>query len=475
MTGETGQIRFGTDGWRAVIADDFTFEAVRRLAHGLGRYIVADDTRNNAVVIGYDRRFASEVFASDAAGVLASYGLEVHLTDRAIPTQLSSFSARMHDCMAFVVTASHNPWHDNGVKIKERTGAPASDTVLRAIEAQVPAVEPHLEATNPRPEPRDLRPPYRARLAELVDLDAIRSVNTRLVVDALHGCGAGWIEELVSGSGSVQTFSIRDQRDTYFGGVNPEPIMPNVEALCQAVKESGADVGLAFDGDADRVGLVSESGCFIDQLQVYALLYWHLLEDRRLLGPAVYTVSTTEMIPRLARAYGTQAHETPVGFKYVGPKMQETDAIIGGEESGGFGFGFHIPERDGLLAALMLLELRANRGISIDSLVSNLQEQYGPSRYSRVDIRFPRAEYKAVVSTLASFEERLATALHGEPVSETVALSSRDGFKVRFSDGSWLLFRFSGTEPVARVYAEAPSVRRVEELLAKGRSAIPGA
>jgi phosphomannomutase len=463
-------IRFGTDGWRAVVAEDFTFSAVRRVAHGLARYIESDPQRQNRVVVGYDRRFASECFAESAADVLAQYGLDVILSDRAIPTQLSSFAANHHECMAFVVTASHNQWRDNGIKIKDRTGAPAAQDVLRKIEAHIPGAEPILPSSSKSAAIQDLTPPYEARLRSLVDIDAIGTSSSYFIIDALHGCGAGWLERLVNGP-SVRFDTIRGTRDAYFGGVNPEPILPNINSLCSEVLARRSDGGFAFDGDADRVGLVTESGKFVNQLQVFGLLYWHLLQDRKLTRPAVYTVSTTDMVPRLAQAYGTEAHETPVGFKYVGPKMQEVDAIIGGEESGGFGFGFHLPERDGLLSALMLLEMRAKRAASFDEMLRQLQHEYGPSEYSRIDIRYSRIGYDDLVSsTMSKVSEDVDGAFSGETILARETMEEDNGFKLRFADGSWLLLRFSGTEPVLRIYAEAASKDRVEELLRAGKA-----
>jgi phosphomannomutase len=463
------RIRFGTDGWRAAVAEDFTFSAVRRVAHGVARYIEADPERDNRVVVGYDRRFASERFAENAADIIAQYGFEVILSDRAIPTQLSSFVANQLDCVAFVVTASHNQWQDNGIKIKDRTGAPAAEAVLRRIEENIPDDEPILASSSKSASIQDLTPQYLARLQGLIAIDVTKAKPSRFIVDALHGCGAGWLERVITEK-SIKFVTIRGERDAYFGGVNPEPIPPNIIALQKAVVSNQADGGIAFDGDADRVGLVTESGQFVNQLQVFGLLYQHLLEDRKVIQPAVYTVSTTDMVSKLAQAHGTKAYETPVGFKYVGPKMQEVNAIIGGEESGGFGFGFHLPERDGLLSALMLLEMRAQRSASFDELLGQLQQNYGPSEYSRIDLHYSRAGYTdLVVSTMGKLSESVESAFPGETILARQQLDEGNGFKLRFADGSWLMFRFSGTEPVLRIYSEAPSKDRVRALLEAGK------
>jgi len=463
-------IRFGTDGWRAAIAADFTYDAVRRLACGLARFIQNDPDRPNNVVVGYDRRFASEHFAAAAADTLASNGMNVLLTDRAIPTQLSSFAARETNSMALVVTASHNEWLDNGIKIKDVTGAPAEEHVLRLIESNIPDSAERLSKSSEQDLAiEDLTSVYAQRLRELVDIELISFFGGHFAVDAIHGCGAGWLPSLLPANGRLRLHEIRTERNPYFGGVNPEPILPHINALLSSVAESSADGGLAFDGDADRVGLVTESGVFVNQLQVYGLLYWHLLEDRGLAKPAVYTVTTTQMVPRLAEAFGTEAYETPVGFKFVGPRMREVGAIIGGEESGGFGFGFHIPERDGLLAALLLLEMRAQRRASFDQLLAELQARFGPSEYSRIDVHFAREGYETVVRrTLDGIDRQIQSTLSSERVDRIDRLGE-NGFKVYLADRSWLMLRFSGTEPALRIYAEGPSMERVTELLEKGR------
>ena len=469
MPRSSTKIRFGTDGWRAAIAQEFTFSAVRRLAYGFAMYIRNDPSRENRAIVGYDRRFASEHFAAAAADMIAHEGIAVELSDRAIPTQLCSFMAQDRKCMAFVVTASHNEWLDNGIKIKDVTGAPAEDHILRSIEALVPARAPITGVSDSGISKYDMTKGYLDRVRGLVDIDRISSHFGKFVIDSMHGCAAGWLPMLVDHTRSFQFTEIRTERNPYFGGVNPEPIMPHLEALRRAVIESSADGGLAFDGDADRVGLITESGRFVNQLQVFALLYLHLLADRDLRHPAVHTVTSTQMIPRIARAFGTEAHETSVGFKYVGSKMREVGAVIGGEESGGFGYGFHIPERDGLLSALLLLELRAMRGLGFDALLSELQERFGPSEYNRVDVHYDRHAYvKVIGDTLKDIDERIGAALHPLDVERVVTLPD-NGVKAYLKGGSWLMLRFSGTEPVLRIYAEGPSASNVADLLERGR------
>ena len=295
-----------------------------------------------------------------------------------------------------------------------------------------------------------------------MDLERIKSAEKRVLVEPLYGSGSGWFSRLL-GDGRLTVRELHTERNPFFGGVNPEPIRPNVDAW-------RADIGIAFDGDADRVGMATEQGIFVNQLQVYGLLYWYLLDVRGQIGPAVYTVTTTSMAPRLAEIYGTKAYETGVGFKYVGPKMTETNAVIGGEESGGFGFGMHIPERDGLASGLFLLDLWLSKGREASEVLAELQELAGPSYYNRIDIRFARAGYERVkAETLARLEHEAPESLAGRPVARRQALETGDGFKFYRDDGAWLLLRFSGTEALLRIYVEARSPADVDALLAVGR------
>jgi phosphomannomutase len=270
--------------------------------------------------------------------------------------------------------------------------------------------------------------------------------------------------------GNLTIRELHTERNPYFGGVNPEPIRPNLDEWLAEIPAWGADIGIALDGDADRVGMATEEGVFVNQLQVYGLLYWYLLEVRGLVGPAVYTVTTTSMVRRLADRFGTQAYETGVGFKFVGPKMAETGAVIGGEESGGFGFGMHIPERDGLAAGLFLLDLWLSRAQRASEVLAELQALAGPSYYNRIDVRFSRDEYPSIRrETLARLEHESPTTLAGREVVRRQALETADGFKFYRDDESWLLIRFSGTEALLRIYVEARSPEDVEALLAEGR------
>ena len=478
------KIKFGTDGWRAAIAEEYTFHNVRRCARGVAEYLQGIGAADRGVVVCWDRRFASEHFARACIEVLAAHDIRSYSPPEAVPTQVGSYFTRELNAGAgIVITASHNPWTDNGFKVKADTGGAAAPEMLAAIEA---TMDTHPEDELP---PRrdfadavaaglveefDPYPRFRDQLASIVDLEKIRAAERRVLVETLHGCGAGWYTRLI-GDGRLTVRELHTERNPFFGGMNPEPIRPNVDAWLEEIPRWGADIGIAFDGDADRVGMATEEGVFVNQLQVYGLLYWYLLEVRGTVGPAVYTVTTTSMAKRLAEIFGTQAYETGVGFKYVGPKMTETNAVIGGEESGGFGFGMHIPERDGLAAGLFLLDLWLSKGTRASEVLAELQALAGPSHYNRLDIRFAREGYDAVkANTLARLAQEAPESLAGQAVVERTELETKDGFKFYRSDGSWLLIRFSGTEALLRVYVEARSPEDVETLLAEG-SRIAGA
>ena len=473
------KIKFGTDGWRAAIAEDYTFHNVRRCARGVAEYLTEHGTADRGVVVAHDRRFASEYFARACVEVLAAHDIRSFTPPDAVPTQVGSFFTReMGAGAGIVITASHNPWTDNGFKVKAATGGAAAPQMLSAIEATMnrhpeDELPPRREYDDALAaglvETFDPYPKFRDQLARVVDIDKIRSAEKRVLVEPLYGSGAGWFTRLL-GDGRLTIRELHTERNPFFGGVNPEPIRPNIDEWLEEIPRWGADIGIAFDGDADRVGMATEQGVFVNQLQVYGLLYWYLLDVRGLIGPAVYTVTTTSMAKRLAEIYGTQAYETGVGFKFVGPKMIETNAVIGGEESGGFGFGMHIPERDGLASGLFLLDLWLSKAKQASEVLAELQALAGPSYYNRIDIRFAREGYDAIkTNTLARLGDQAPEALAGRFVVERQELDTHDGFKFYRDDGSWLLIRFSGTEALLRIYVEARAPEDVDALLAEGR------
>jgi phosphomannomutase len=481
------RIVFGTDGWRARIAEDYTFENVRRCADGVATYIADRGEQAKGVVIAYDRRFASEHFARAAAEVLLARDIPVAFSRTAVPTQMSSYEVVQRGAAAgVVITASHNPWTDNGFKVKSPTGAAAGADMLPAIEAAIAA---HAgQEIERRPfddaeaaglvEQYDPFDGYERFVRRTIDLDALKDADVSVLVEPLYGAGSTWIPRLLAG-GRIRVTEIHNERNPYFGGVNPEPIRPHVDQALAMLAGGGYDLGLLLDGDADRAGAADEQGTFLHQLQVTGLLVYYLAEHRGLRAPVVVSVNNTSTAATLGRHYGIEVHEVPVGFKFIGPRMIETGAMLGGEESGGFGFGMHLPERDGIYADLMLLDLflreRARGNWPVSRAVQLFHELAGPSFYRRIDVHVERALYDGVKARLlVDLAATPPTTLAGEAVVRTQALNTNDGFKWFLADGSWLLVRASGTEPLVRVYTEATSAALRDELVLTGERLVRG-
>jgi len=480
-------IVFGTDGWRARVADEFTFENVRRCADGVARYVVDRGETAKGVVVAYDRRFASEHFAQAAAEILLAHDIPVAFAVHAVPTQMSSYEVVERGAAAgIVITASHNPWVDNGFKVKAPTGAAAGHDILSVIEAQLarnggvaldrrPFADAEAAGLVERFDPFD---GYERYVRRTLDLDALRAADVRVLVDPMWGAGSGWISRLLAG-GRIEVDEIHQERNPYFGGVNPEPIRPNIDEALGRLAGGGYDLGLLLDGDADRAGAADERGTFIHQLQVTGLLMYYLAEHRGLREPVVVSVNNTSMAARLGEHYGIPTYETPVGFKFIGPKMIETGAMMGAEESGGFGFGMHLPERDGVYADLLLLDLflkeRAAGRWPVSSAIEHFHALAGPSFYRRIDVHVDRALYPETKRRLlVDLREQAPTELAGANVVRTVPLETNDGFKFFLADGSWLLVRASGTEPLVRVYTEATSAEIREAMLVAGERLVRG-
>jgi phosphomannomutase len=480
-------IVFGTDGWRSRVADDYTFENVRRCADGVAEYVVGRGEQARGVVIAYDRRFASEHFAQAAAEVLVARDIPVAIARHAVPTQMSSYEVVERKAAAgIVITASHNPWTDNGFKVKSPSGSAAGPEILHALEGRIAvnggaAIErrPFADAEAAGlVEWFDPFEGYERYLRRTVDLDALRAADFHVLVDPMWGAGAGWLSRLLGG-GRIRVTEIHQERNPFFGGVNPEPIRPNIDEALGMLAGGGYDLGLLLDGDADRAGAADERGTFIHQLEVTGLLTYYLAEYRGLRQPVVKSVNNTSMVERLGERYGIQVYETSVGFKYIGPKMIETGAMMGGEESGGFGFGMHLPERDGVYADLLLLDLFLREREAGRTPASRALEYFheiaGPSFYRRIDVHVDRGEYPAVKQRLlVELRDRPPTDLAGQPVARTQPLETNDGFKFFAADGSWLLVRTSGTEPLVRVYTEATSAEIRDALVEAGERLVRG-
>jgi len=463
------EIKFGTDGWRGVIAEDFTFQNVRRCAQGVARYLMDSGQAGKGMVVGYDTRFASEHFAAAVAEVLAGNGIKVYLCDKTAPTPVVTYAILEKRAAGnVIITASHNPPWDNGFKVRSQYAGAASPETLAQIESRIAEIDTIEQVSLEEGERQGLietfdpAPAYLAHLDTLIDIGPVREAGLKVVVDSMWGSGVGWLKDILSG-GRTEVKEIHDKRHPLFPGMlRPEPIPPNIGFLQEMVKISRADVGLATDGDGDRLGLVDERGRFVNQLQVYALLALYLLELRGWRGPIVKTLSTTSMLYRLGELYGVPVHETGVGFKYVAPKMVETQAMIGGEESGGFAFRGHIPERDGILASLFILDFLVQRGMRPSELVDYLYSRVGPHYYDRIDSLIPSEEREAMERRLESARPQEIAGL------EVTGINTMDGFKFELEGGSWLLVRFSGTEPKIRIYGEATSEERLKEILEEG-------
>ncbi len=468
----TAEIRFGTDGWRAVIAEDYTFDNVRLVSQALARYLQSTGAAQGPVIVGYDTRFGSEDFADATAEVLAANGVHTIVTPEATPTPAVSLAVIEKKLKGgVVITASHNPGKWNGYKYKPDYGGSAPPEIIEAIEAELPAARSDGIRRMPIEDARrqglveyqEVGDAYRQQLARLVDVPTLIEREGTVVYDAMFGAGAGHLPALLDG-GRLKVVAINQERNPAFPGIHaPEPIAVNLPRLREAVPRSGALLGIATDGDADRVGIVDERGDFVNQLQVYALLALYLLEVRGLRGPLVKTLSQSYMVDKLGRLYGVPVYETAVGFKYVGPKMGETDAIMGGEESGGFGFKGHIPERDGTLAGLYVLDLVMHMRRPLSKVLEYLEEKVGRYYYKRVDLTFEESRRDELRQRLAS---NPPDSILGKKVAK---FQTEDGFKYVLEDGTWLLIRFSGTEPVLRIYTETDSPQSVDPMLEEGK------
>jgi phosphomannomutase len=450
-----------------VVADDFTYENLRYVAQGSAEYLMTRGDRPTAVV-GFDCRFSAEEFAGEFARVLAGNGVVPVLFDRPSPTQVVSWTVIARPAAGGVaITASHNPYTFNGVKYKPETGSSAPPELISELERRINALAergPDAVRTgdDSAVERYDPKPAYFEQLGRMVDLEKLRSSRLRLLHDCMYGSGYGYLIELLS-PGHIQVEELHGERNPYFGGRNPEPIPPNLGEALSNMGAGGHDLCVATDGDADRLGIIDETGRFITQLEVYALLMVYLFEMRGWKGPVVKTINMTSMVERLAAEYGVEVVELAVGFKNVAPKMIELDAVLGGEESGGFGFRGHIPERDGILAGLFFADMVVSTGKPLSRLLAELQQRVGPHHYARHDLRLPRATYdqdrRRVLETLGANAPRT---IAGRDVVRT---RDDDGFKFYLDDGSWVLLRTSGTEPLIRVYAEAADEEAVEQRL----------
>jgi phosphoglucomutase len=465
------QIKFGTSGWRAVMAEEFTFANVQRAVGGIARYVASQKRKGARVIVGRDPRFLGESFCAMAADLLAFQGITPLVVSDPAPTPAFAHAVVANQADGVInFTASHNPPEYNGIKFSTPDGCPALPEVTRQIEALITAGDTSATSSDimiPRPVEKDTlnpKPAYMKRLGEVVDLDVIKKAGLKVVFDPMWGAARGYSDELLRGAG-VQVSTVHDYRDVLFGGHAPEPDDHLLEDLRKKMRETGAQIGIATDGDADRFGIVDVDGTFLQPNYVIAILFDYLVESRGWKNGVAKSVATTNLINALAKAHGVELYETPVGFKYIGELIMQDKIAIGGEESAGLSIRHHVPEKDGVLAGLLCCEAVARRGKSLGEQLKAISVKVG-SFYPK------RENFRLTPEVKAKFTEKLRSdprEFCGHPVSEVVRT---DGMKLVFNDGSWVCYRLSGTEPVVRAYTEARSEQGLEKLSAAAKSWI---
>ncbi|MGH9495893.1 MAG: phosphoglucomutase/phosphomannomutase family protein [Candidatus Sulfotelmatobacter sp.] len=469
------EIKFGTDGWRGIIADDFTFDNVRRVAGAIASYVSKYEDPKRGVIIGYDARFASPRAAQIVAENIAVAGIPVKLANDYTPTPAVSYAVKHQGAAGGVmVTSSHNPWNWNGVKFKGSFGGSATPAIMKKIEQEL-AANAMPKATKGPIEEVDLKKDYVAAVCAFADMDLIAKTKFKFAVDAMYGSGRGVLQKIFADRG-VQCVAIRQELNPLFPGINPEPIQPHTAMLQETVVRDKCDAGLATDGDADRIGAVAEDGTFVDSHKIFCVLLRWLLERKKWPGDVVRAFNTTRMLDRISAEYGRKLHETSIGFKYIADLMMERDILIGGEESGGIGYSRFLPERDGVLNCLLLANVMAEEGKPLGQLVADLQREYGPHYYGRRDLHIPDDVKQSAIQRARS-ESTQTLGRYRVLKKETM-----DGVKF-FLDAptngngaeAWVLFRASGTEPLLRLYTEAASPELVGELLVAGESFVNNA
>ncbi len=469
-------IKFGTDGWRGLIADDFTFDNVRRVAGGIAAYVLGHEDSSRGVVIGYDTRFLSQQMARAAAETIAAAGIPVQLTSDSTPTPAISYAVKSQGAAGgVVVTSSHNPWNWNGVKFKAKFGGSATPAIMKVIEQEV-ANGSMPKGSAAAIQEVDLKPSYSAAICGFADLDLIAKAKFRFAVDSMYGSGRGVLTKIFQDRG-IDFVSIRQELNPLFPGINPEPIEPHIEMLRQTVLKENCHAGLAVDGDADRIGAIAEDGSFVDSHKCFSVLLRWALERKKWPGNVVRAFNTTGMADRIAARYGRKLIECPIGFKYIADIMMEQEIVVGGEESGGIGYSRYLPERDGTLNCLLLANVMAEERKPLGQLVADLQREYGPHFYGRRDLHITEEMKQSAIRRAASGQ---TNQLGRYSIKKKENL---DGIKffldVPGNDAStkggaipWVLFRMSGTEPLLRVYSEAASPELVSEILATAEAFV---
>jgi phosphomannomutase len=462
------EIKFGTDGWRGLIADDFTSDNVRRVAGAIASYVLKYEDAKRGVIVGYDARFASPRAAQIVAEVISAAGIPVKLANDYTPTPAVSYAVKHQGAAGGVmVTSSHNPWNWNGVKFKGNFGGSATPAIMKKIEEELAAgIAP--KGSRAAVEEVDLKKPYIGAVCAFADMELIAKTKFKFAVDAMYGSGRGVLTGIFAERG-VHYVAIRQELNPLFPGINPEPIEPHTKMLQETVVREKCDAGLATDGDADRIGAAAEDGSFVDSHKIFCVLLHWLLERKKWPGDVVRAFNTTRMLDRIARKYGRKLHETSIGFKYVADLMMEHEILIGGEESGGIGYSRFLPERDGVLNCLLLANVMAEEGKPLGQLVADLQLEFGPHYYGRRDLHIPEDMKQNAIQRARA--ERTLT-LGRYPILKKEYLDGVKFFLNAPTNGNgaeaWALFRASGTEPLLRLYTEASSPDLVAELLSTG-------
>lgn len=462
-------ILFGTDGWRGIIAKDFTFSGVESCAEGVAKYHIAQNLHNQPLVIGYDTRFASKEFAEHAANTIARNNIKVLLCENATPTPVvSNAIVDFKASGGIIITASHNPYNWNGFKYRTSYGGSPDNNEIRTIENFINSesfsnnLENHSDANrNLQKQIEHINPftPYFKKINALLKIEDIKNSKMNISVDSMHGAGSGYIKKIFKG-GSIKINEIRSLLNPNFPNMyNPEPINHNLIPLKKSMSKHKSSVGLAFDGDADRLGIIDSNNNYVTTLQTFALLAYYLLEIRQLKGPIIKSLTTSNMMWKLGEKYGVEVIETPVGFKNIVPEMIQHDALIGGEESGGFAFKGHIPERDGIISGLFILDLMIKTKKSIPELIKNLFSIVGPHYFDRWDIPISNNDQSKTIEIAKNLNPKR---LIGKNVIKTDHL---DGVRFTLEDGSWVAMRFSGTEPLIRIYSETTNQNNLTMLL----------
>ena len=466
------QIKFGTDGWRGVIADDYTFENVRRVASAIAAYVLKYEDARRGVAIGYDTRFGSPRFARLVAEVIASAGIPVKLANDYTPTPAVSLAVKQQGAAGGVmVTSSHNPWNWNGVKFKGKFGGSATPAIMNKVEAELPNGAP-AAAKAAAIEEVDFKQAHIEAMCKFADLDLIAKANFKFAIDSMYGSGRGVMARIFTDHG-INHVAIRQEVNPLFPGINPEPIEPHIELLRTTVAKEKCHAGLATDGDADRIGAVAEDGSFVDSHKCFAVLTRWLLERKKWSGDVVRAFNTTGMVDRIAAKHGRKLHECPIGFKYIADLMMDHEIVIGGEESGGIGYSRYLPERDGLLNSLLLANVMAEERKPLGELVADLQRDFGPHFYGRRDLHIPENVKQAAIQRARAD----ATSALGN--YKVVKKENMDGVKFFLNapdhnNGAapWILFRASGTEPLLRLYSEAATPELVSEILEQAKNFV---